>query len=50
MSTNTKLLLGVLLIGVAVGGYYIYTKNRTKSDDPQKNDRKILLNGSPSMV
>jgi len=48
MSTNTKLLIGALVIAGLVGGYYIYTKNRLKVADPQKNDRKVLLNGQPS--
>lgn len=48
MSTNKKLLIGAVVIAVLVGGYYIYTRNRLKVDDPKKDQRKVLLNGKPS--
>lgn len=33
--------LGVIVVGV--GTYFIVRKARLKSDDPQKNDRNIVL-------
>ncbi len=38
----TKIALVLLAVGgLGYIGYYLYNKNRLKSNDPQKNDRKI---------
>lgn len=45
MSTTTKIILGVLGVGVLGTAFYFgrraYIKSRTTSDNPQKNERNI---------
>jgi hypothetical protein len=45
MNTTTKILLGILGVGVLGTAFYFgrksYLKSRTTSDNPQKNERNI---------
>jgi uncharacterized membrane protein YebE (DUF533 family) len=43
-SKVTKIAIALLAIGgLGYLGYYLYNQNRLKSNDPQKNNRKIDL-------
>jgi len=43
-SKVTKIAITLIALGgLGYIGYYLYNKSRLKSNDPQKNDRKIDL-------
>jgi hypothetical protein len=48
---NKKAIIwGVVIVGVAVGGYFLYRKIRTSSNSAEKNNRRIRVIGKRNVV
>jgi hypothetical protein len=41
---------GLVIVGVGVGGYFLYRKIRTSSNSSEKNNRKIRVIGKRNVV
>ena len=41
---------GLVIVGVGVGGYFLYRKIRTSSNSSEKNNRKIRIIGKRNVV